>query len=110
MNIRQHLQSLVLPEPVSVLSEQLSLSIKAGRRCMHDLSHAVDHIEHKETRLIYQQRVDLWHSIFYADDGVKNYRHKLHHEIDRLQRDNARLRALCISAGVDPADPESLPF
>lgn len=73
-------------EQIEVLSEMLELSIKAGRRMMHDYKHMLSEIpEDNLFKDDFKERAQTWESIFYPDNGMKNYRAKLHKEIERLQ-------------------------
>jgi hypothetical protein len=97
-------------DPKEELAEMLQLSIKAGRRCVHDFDHAVDEIRDPATQEFFRERIETWRSIFYPDNGVKNYRHELHQTIYSLETQVERLKALCRANGIDPQDPEGIPF
>lgn len=101
-------------EPTFILREQLALAIKAGRRCSHDLEHAVDFIgvsfNSEMYRKQYAERARMWLAIFYPADGIKDYRHRLHHDIMDLNREVERLRKLCEANKIDYRDPNGIPF
>ena len=92
------------------LFEQYTLILKAARRCAYDLKHA-DHDVWRVTRKPsgYHERSLMWLEIF-EPTGAKDYRHKLHHKIDDLHSTIARLNALCEENGIDPIDPDAIPF
>ncbi|MFK4705933.1 hypothetical protein ABIC83_002772 [Roseateles asaccharophilus] len=92
------------------LHETLELTVKAGRRCAHDLDHAADEIRDAEQREFFRQRARMWLAIFYPDKGPKNYRAELHLTISRLEGQVARLRSLCDEHGIDHNDPDGIPF
>lgn len=73
-------------DQVEVLQEMLELSIKAGRRMMHDFNHMLDEIpKNNSFKEEYRERAQIWRSIFYPDNGMKNYRADLHREIEQLE-------------------------
>ena len=98
----------VLQEQVYILQETLDLTAKAGIRCAHDFRHAVDYMPN-DVRPLFSSRVENWIKIF-RRDGPKNYRHELHMEIDRLEDENKRLKDLCEKHGINPANPDGIPF
>ena len=91
-------------------TELLELIVKAGRRCAHDLTHAVDSIPDPVLRTAMRNRAEMWHAIFYPDNGPKDYRSQLHRDISRLEGQVARLKRLCEEHGIDHTDPDGLPF
>lgn len=96
------------PDSVDILRETLELVVKAGRRCTHDLAHAVDCISDKTEQQMFQERVAVWHAVFYQDGGPKDYRHRLHQDISRLECEVKRLKRRCTQHGINPDD--ELPF
>lgn len=101
-------------DPQHVQREVLRLTIKAARRCAHDLEHAASDVllsrDRREASNEWHARARMWQSIFYPDGGPKDYRDDLHREIANLEGRVERLRDLCIQHGVDPDDGEDLPF
>ena len=85
--------------------ELLELMIKVGRRCAHDLAHAADDIKDPKWHKIYRERSDAYLAIFYPDSGPKNYRAKLHEEIDKLE---CILNTLCRLTETSKGDYEIL--
>lgn len=114
--LRQRIAAWLDPEreDVVILREQLQLAIKAGRRCAHDLDHAADLMGlptmAAEYSKQYRERAGMWAAIFYADGGIKDYRHRLHHDIWKLEREIDRLKEACEAADIDPTDPDGIPF
>lgn len=73
-------------DQVLILKEMLDLSIKAGRRMMHDFNHMLDEVpEDNRFKEDFRERAKIWRSIFYPDNGMKNYRAELHKEIEELE-------------------------
>lgn len=106
--LRQKLALWLEPTPDRYLVEQLELVTKAARRCAHDLNHAAADVYFAAgTREIsakfWQDRADMWRRVFYPGNDGKNYRHRLHAELERLEQ-------LCRDHGIDPTDPDSIPF
>ncbi len=100
-------------EPIAALIEQLELTTKAARRCAHDLQHCASDVWHCLDRNkqceFWHERAQFWQSVFYPDRGPKNYRAKLHTEIDDLYCQLERLRKLLAEHGID--DPtQDIPF
>jgi hypothetical protein len=86
-----------------IQKEMLELAIKAGRRLMHDFDHAINEIpEDNRFRHVFLSRAEHWRTIFYPDNGIKNYRNSLHQEIDNLERELMRLKKLLTDSGIDP--------
>lgn len=71
---------------VKILQEMLELSIKAGRRMYHDYKHMLSEIP-SDNRFYddFKERGEIWRSIFYPDNGMKNYRADLHREMEQLE-------------------------
>lgn len=91
-----------------IAAEMISLSIKAGRRASYDLLHACDDIWSEETSNMYRQRARMWLDIFATDNGMKDYRHTLHKDIDSLEMKVNKLLGILKKNGIDPED--ELPF
>lgn len=93
------------------LKELLELTIKAGRRCAHDLKHATHEIYRNgdnEMYELFRNRADYWKTVFYPEDGPKNYRAGLHHEISDLEYKVEKLRQQLLDNGIEPCD--NIPF
>jgi hypothetical protein len=86
-----------------IQTELLELTIKAGRRLMHDFHHLLSEVpDDNQFKEVYTKRAAMWKGIFYPDDGPKNYRASLHYEISNLEMENSRLKALLKKHGIDP--------
>jgi hypothetical protein len=96
--------------PEEAMRELLELTIKAARRCAYDLSHASGDVRDPELRQLFARRARHWLSIFNPANGPKDYRHRLHHTIDDLENQVDRLAALCKKHGINPDDPNGIPF
>lgn len=73
-------------EQIDLQAELLELSIKAGRRLMHDFNHLLNEIPgDNPVKSEFEQRAAMWHSVFYPDNGMKNYRAELHQRISWLE-------------------------
>jgi hypothetical protein len=96
-------------DQIQILEEMLELSIKAGRRMYHDYKHMLDEIsEDNRFKEDFRERGKIWHSIFYPDNGMKNYRAELHREIEHLEWENRDLKKKLVEQGKDPND--DLPY
>jgi len=92
-----------------IQKEMLELTIKAGRRMMHDFKHAIDEIPSvNPNKGMFQERAKIWGNIFYPDDGPKNYRSSLHLEITNLELEILRLKKILESHNIDSTP--NLPF
>lgn len=92
-----------MEDQFEIQKELLELSIKAGRRMMHDYKHMLSEIPaNNVNRQEFQQRGKIWESIFYPDNGMKNYRSELHLEIDNLRISLKIAQDLLIKHGIDP--------
>jgi hypothetical protein len=80
----------------------MRLTVRAGRRCAHDLAHAADDVRDAETATMWRERAQQWARIFYPAGGPKDYRDELHREIWQQQREVERLRTLCKANNIDP--------
>ena len=98
-----------IKEQFDIQAELLELSIKAGRRAVHDFDHLLNQCELSEgDKAFFRERLDMWKKIFYPDDGMKNYRAKLHYDINYLQTQLDVAQKLLREHGIDP-EP-NLPF
>lgn len=98
--------------PTALMQEELELMVKAGRRCMHDLDHAACDLSvyNRAASTLWSERAALWRGVFYPGRDQKNYRSRLHSEIDRLADELARMRKLCDEHGVDWTSGADIPF
>ena len=93
----------------NVQKEMLELSIKAGRRMMHDFKHMLREVPNDNMfKKDFEERAEIWESIFYPDDGMKNYRSELHLTITRLEVKLSSAHQKLKNLGVDPDG--DLPF
>jgi hypothetical protein len=98
-----------LEEQIKIQSEMLELSIKAGRRLMHDFKHLLNECpEGGFFKEEFKERGEMWEAIFYPDDGMKNYRSRLHQRIMDLEFNLERARKTLKDNGIDP--DSHLPF
>jgi hypothetical protein len=83
--------------------EMLDLMIKAGRRLMHDFDHMLDEIPSDNIfREEYKERAAMWRTIFYPDNGAKNYRSELLQTIMDLESKLDRANNALLKHGIDP--------
>lgn len=87
--------------PEKFCQEQLELITKAGRRCAYDLLHAASCIRNEREAKIFHERAYMWLNVFNPGDDGKNYRHRLHREIEILEDHVAELQQLCAKHGID---------
>lgn len=102
-------------EPGDLQGELLELIVKAGRRVTHDLEHAAADImlcmDRKAASDMWHARSQMWRKIFYPANGAKDYRHRLHSEIFKLEDDVKKLKQQLISAGITPCtNDDDIPF
>ncbi len=89
--------------------EMLDLSIKSGRRLMHDYKHMLSEVpEDNMFKKDFQERGEMWESIFYPDNGMKNYRSELVQTIMNLEFELSRAKEQLKKHNIDP-NPD-LPF
>lgn len=91
------------------LAEEYALLTKMARRCAYDLSHAAFSGNSPELADMYEGRARMWLKIF-APDGVKDYRHRLYSDIDKLEFRVERLREFCKKNGLDPEEVDDTQF
>lgn len=88
----------------------LELAIKSGRRLLHDFDHLLselpkDHFFKED----FKERSQMWHTVFYPDDGMKNYLTELHYQIRRLDVENSTLKERLEKHNLDSSG-DDLPF
>lgn len=96
--------------PEQAQRELLELVVKAGRRCAYDLWHAAYQFPDRINRELYGSRAGMWLGIFNPANGLKDYRHQLHRDIATLEMEIRRLQKLCRDHGIDPENPNGMPF
>lgn len=84
------IKRVIYGDPKDHLSEVHALLIKTARRCAYDLAHAAGDVRDEEWSKFYHARSQHWLKIF-EPDGMKNYRHQLHHDIESLESQNRAL-------------------
>ena len=57
----------------------------------------------------YHKRSQMWQEIF-SPTGGKDYRHSLHNDIWKLEREIDRLKKVCADNNIDSEDPDGIPF
>ena len=90
--------------------EMLELAIKSGRRLMHDFDHLLrelpkDHFFRED----YEERAKMWHTVFYPDNGMKDYLTELHMTIRRLDIELSVAKDKLKKHGIDTIN-DDLPF
>lgn len=77
-------------EKFEELKELNLILTKFGRRVVHDMAHMHDNLcPHREifpSSEEWSDKIDMWKSVFYPDDGRKDYRLQMHQEMDDLER------------------------
>lgn len=91
------------------LAEEYALLTKMARRCAYDLDHAASSIRDTRFGPRFSERAQMWIKIF-APDGVKDYRHQLHNDMDKLEFRVERLREFCKKNGLDPEEVDDTQF
>lgn len=97
--------------------ETHEIMIKCARRCAYDLGHAISlmHMDKNDWRRpIYDQlqaNQEHWIGLFRSGNTMKDYRIKLHNDIDNRDAEIARLRAIIEAHGIDGAyTDDDIPF
>lgn len=73
-------------EPNDIQKQMLELSIKSGRRLMHDFQHLLDEVPNDNpSKKLFIERGEIWKSIFYPDNGMKDYLTDMHYRIRNLE-------------------------
>lgn len=96
--------------PEQAQRELLELIVKVARRCAYDLRHAADDMSDKKTAELFHSRAATFLTIFDPADGGKNYRHRLHNEIDDLATKVSGLRQLCKDNNIECGKYDDFPF
>ena len=83
---------LEVSEPEDGLAETLAITIRCARRCAYDLSHAADLLPDDQSlagtfKPHFAAKADHWQSLFSSGTSMKDYRLRLHQDLD----DQARL-------------------
>lgn len=98
-------------EDVEILQKDLlELSIKSGRRLLHDFDHLLselpkDHFFKDD----FKERSKIWHSVFYPDNGMKNYLTQMHYDIRFLEIKLRSAEEKLKKHGIDNINPD-LPY
>lgn len=102
-------QLVYLQDQLNVQNEMIELVCKAGRRCCYDLAHAVSLLPESEYDY-WKAREVGWRTLFESGTEVKDYRHRLHLEVDRLLREVEKLQKLLVENGIELPDNPDIPF
>jgi len=68
--------------PEDGLAETLAITVRCARRCAYDLAHAADFIPAGEWERLYQARARHWQQLFSSGASMKDYRLRLHDDIE----------------------------
>lgn len=105
---------LEVPEPEDGLAETLAITVRCARRCAYDLAHAADLIDHRGPWADFANRFEHkaahWQSLFSSGASVKDYRLKLHEEIEKNERIIERLRDRIVELGGKRFLEDEVPF
>lgn len=104
------------PTPEDGLAETLEITIRCARRCAYDLSHAADMIPSDISHLYgpwrkrMQSKADYWQSLFSSGASMKDYRLRLHRDLDERDHKIERLRSELIALGHSGWLENEVPF
>lgn len=89
---------LEVSEPEDGLAETLAITIRCARRCAYDLSHAADLLPDDKSlagsfKPHFAAKADHWQGLFSSGASMKDYRLRLHSDLDEQVRLVERLRA-----------------
>lgn len=118
MTLAQRIAAWLDPSPVRIQREMFELIVKAGRRCAHDLAHcssdvlyAANRPEHSvEQSRMWHAQARHWETIFYTENGAKDYHAKLAMRVDKAERTIERLREHCRKHGIIEWLDDDIPF
>jgi len=86
------------------LLDDYNTLVRLARRCAYDLRHTVDAIPQDHfmiARLRMNEAANYWTSLFAKGNPGKDYRLKMHSEIEDLRKRNDKLLKLCRDNNVD---------
>lgn len=104
------------PTPEDGLAETLAITVRCARRCAYDLSHAADMIPddlshfYGPWRKRMQDKADYWQSLFSSGASMKDYRLRLHRDLDERDHKIEKLRARLVELGHSQWLDEEVPF
>lgn len=118
MTLAQRIALWLDPNPARVSLELLELSVKAARRCAHDLEHCAGDIWYASQRpeiateqsKMWHERAKHWQVIFYPENGIKDYHAKLAIRVDNAEETIEKLRAHCLKHGIPQWLDHECPF
>lgn len=96
--------------PEDGLAETLAITVRCARRCAYDLSHAADMVSDGQWASRYRARSEHWQSLFSSGASMKDYRLKLHRDLDERERTIERLRARLKELGHSQWLENEVPF
>lgn len=75
------------------LVETLELTVRGARRCAYDLRHCADSLSSRRPRsasdsemmTMFSDRANMWVGMFQSGNAMKDYRHRLYHQIGELE-------------------------
>ena len=104
----------LMEHPVIVQQELYELVLKSARRCAYDLKHASDDIP-RDVLFCGESRGEMWNNQgnswikIFQPDGMKDYRHRLHREIDIMDIKITGYQRILKEHGIDD-DTIEIPF
>jgi hypothetical protein len=85
--------------------EALELTVRSARRCAYDLVHCSDALimgrKDGEMAELFRERANHYVGLFQSGNAMKDYRHRLHDQIEEQERTIERLRALLAEHKID---------
>lgn len=118
MNLRQRIAAWLDPSPTRIQLELFELTVKAARRCAHDLEHAAGDVWYASKRpemgveqsAMWHERAKHWQCLFYPENGMKDYHAKLSIRVDNAEEKLEKLRAHCLAHGISQWLDDECPF
>ena len=101
---------LDVSQPEDGLAETLAITVRCARRCAYDLAHAADFVRDPQWERIYVERATHWQRLFSSGASMKDYRLRLHSQIDEQEVLIERLRAALKVATGSEYLPDEVPF
>ncbi len=93
------------------MAEMYLILLYSARRCAYDLRHAADALPESlsEVSRLFHDRSHWWLKLF-APDQIKEYRHDMQRQIEKLEHEVFKLRAELRSHNIESKVPTNDPF
>jgi hypothetical protein len=118
MTLAQRIATWLDPTPARLQRGLFELTIKAARRCAHDLEHCAADVWYASRRpevgveqsRKWHEHAQHWQAIFYPDNGMKNYHASIVNKLEAAEATIDKLREHCKKHGITPWLDDDIPF